>query len=409
MASMLEEASRCLKCKVPKCQKNCPVGTPTPEIISLFQDGKIKEAGEKLFKNNPLSAMCSIICPHEKNCLGNCVMGIKSKPVPFFEIEQYISGFFIDTYTPEPVAKNGYKLAVIGAGPAGITMSIIMSLRGFSVTLIEAKEEIGGVLRFGIPDFRLPKSIINKYADILYKLGVKFKPNTFVGSNLTIEDMFIDGYDAVFLAVGTSRPNKLGLLGETLGNVHYAIDYLRSPNAYHLDKKVVVIGAGNVAIDAARMAVRKIGKGEVKIINNRSECDMTGNIHEIEMAKIDGVIFVHEQQAIKLEEDGVLCAKVEVHRNGNETFYEEVFSHTEKIEADTIIVAIGQGPQGAVLSKSGISKTQRGLFEVDEKGHTSRKGVFAAGDVVTGPKTVVEAVAFTKKVADEIEHYCKNK
>lgn len=409
MATIIEEANRCLKCKVPRCQKACPVSTAIPEIVKLFEEEKIKEAGLELFKNNPLSAICSIVCPHEKHCFGNCVLGIKSKPIEFYKIEQYISGFFIDTYQPEKCPQNGYNLAVIGAGPAGIAMSIIMALKGFSVTLIESKEQIGGVLRFGIPEFRLPKSIIDKYANILHKLGVKFKPNTFVGSNLTLEDMFIDGYDAIFLAVGTSRPNKLGLLGETLGNVHYAIDYLKSPDAYYLGEKVVVIGAGNVAIDAARMAVRKIGKGEVTIINNRRACDMTGNIHEIEMAKIDGVRFLHELQTIKLEENGVLCATVEISVNEENISYEENFTNTKKIEADTIIVAIGQGPQGAVLSKTKVSKNAHGLFEVDEHGHTTRPGVFAAGDIVTGPKTVVEAVAFTKKVANEIEIYCKNK
>lgn len=409
MSTIIEEANRCLKCKVARCQKNCPANTPIPEIIKLFENGNIKQAGLKLFENNPLSAICSIVCPHEKNCFGNCVLGVKSKGIEFYKIEEYISGFFIDTYEPETIEKNGYKIAVIGAGPAGIAMSIILSLRGFSVTLIEAKEQIGGVLRFGIPEFRLPKSIVDKYADILYKLGVKFKPNTFVGSNLTIQDMFIDGYNSVFLAVGTSRPNKLGLIGETLGNVHYAIDYLKSPDAYHLGQKVAVIGAGNVAIDAARMAVRKIGKGEVTIINNRRECDMTGNVREIEMAKIDGVKFVHELQTIKLADEGVLCVAVEVSQSDEGISYEEDFSKPVEIEADTIIVAIGQGPQGAVLSKTNVTQTDRGLFQVDENGHTSRDGVFAAGDIVTGPKTVVDAVAFTKKVADEIENYCRGR
>ncbi|MEG1801569.1 MAG: FAD-dependent oxidoreductase, partial [Oscillospiraceae bacterium] len=337
-----------------------------------------------------------------------CVIGVNGTPFSFFEFELYISGFYIDTYQVEEMQKNGCKVAVIGAGPAGITMSIILSLRGFSVSLIESKDKIGGVLRFGIPEFRLPKNIIDKYDDILHKLGVKFKPNTFIGSTLTIEDMFIDGYDAVFISVGTSRPNRLGMLGETLGNVHYAIDYLKSPDAYHLGKDVVVVGAGNVAIDAARMAVRKIGSGKVIILNNRRECDMTSNLYETEMAKIDGVKFIHQMQAIKLEEDGVLCANVSAVENNGEIIYEEDFTNTTKISADTIIVAIGQGPQAAVISDTKhITQTSSGLFEVDENGHTAREGVFAAGDIVTGPKTVVDAVAFTKKVADEIEKYCK--
>ncbi len=405
--SILEEAARCLKCKTAKCQQNCPVRTHIPQIVSLFESGDLKEAGKLLFENNPMSAICSIICPHENNCAGHCIRGIKTEPVAFYQIEQYISGFYLDTYEVNVPPKNGYKVAVIGAGPAGISMSIVLALRGFSVTLLEAKDQIGGVLRYGIPEFRLPRRLIDKYDDILHKLGVKFKPNTFVGSNLTVEDMFIDGYHAVFLAVGTPRPNRLGLLGETLGHVHYAIDFLKSPDAYRLGRKVVVVGAGNVALDAARVASRK-GAEEVILINNRREADMTGNMHEVKMAVVDGIKFLHQKQVVKLSEDGLLCSEVIVTENedGSVT-YDDDFTQTEKITADTVIIAIGQGPQAAVLADTkNIATTVRGLFEVDENGHTDHPGVFAAGDVVTGPRTVVEAVAFTKRAADEIENYC---
>lgn len=408
--SITDEAARCLKCKTARCQKSCPVSTPIPQIMNLFEEGKIKEAGKILFENNPMTAVCSIICPHERNCAGNCILGIKGKPVEFFRIEQYVSGFFLETYEAKKPEQNGFRVAVVGAGPAGITMSIILAQKGFSVTLIEARDKIGGVLRFGIPEFRLPKKIIDKYADILFGLGVKFKPNTFVGSNVTVGDMFIDGYDAVFLAVGTSRPNRLGLLGETLGNVHYAVDYLKSPDTYRLGERVVVVGAGNVALDAARVAVRQ-GADEVIILNSRRECDMTGNNEEIRMAEVDGVKFIHLKQAVKLEEDGVVCFGVKVTENGDGAAeYDEDFTDSEKIAADSIIVAIGQGPQAAVLADTkNVGRTSRGLFEVDENGKTDQPGVFAAGDVVSGPKTVVEAVAFTKKVAEEIESYCRSK
>jgi len=402
-----EIASRCLKCKVPQCKKNCPVSTPVPDVIKLIEEGKEREAAEMLFANNPLSAVCSRVCPHERNCFGHCVLGKKSDPVEFFKIEQVLSGEFLDQYEPPVIEKKNIRVAVIGSGPAGITTSILLSLKGFKVTLMEARDKIGGVLRYGIPEFRLPKAIVDKYKTILYKLGVRYKPNTFIGSSLTLDDMFFDGYKAIFIAVGTAKPNKLGLLGETLGNVYFAIDYLKSPEAYRLGRDVVVVGAGNVALDAARIAIRHIEPGgSVTVVNSLPEEAMTGNKHEIAEAVDEGMQFVHLLQAVKLEEDGVKCVAVTAEKTESGTVYEEDFTRVRKIPADSIIVAIGQGPQGAVMADSNVSKTQRGLVEADENGHTSSRGVFAAGDIVTGPKTVVEAVAFARKVADEIEKYC---
>ncbi len=402
-----EIASRCLKCKVPQCRKNCPVSTPIPDIMKLIEEDELREAAEILFANNPLSAVCSIVCPHERNCFGHCVRGKKSDPVEFFKVERFLSGKFLEDYTPPLIEKNDIRIAVIGSGPAGITMSILLSLRGFRVTLIEARDKIGGVLRYGIPEFRLSRDIVDRYGPILYKLGVQFKPNTFIGSSITLDDMFLDGYKAVFIAVGTAKPNKLGLLGETIGNVYYAIDYLKSPEAYRLGKNVAVVGAGNVALDAARMAIRDIEPGgTVMIINSLPEEEMAGNRREIAEAVDEGVRFIHLQQTIKLEEDGVKCVAVQVKESEQGKVYEEDFTRVRKIPADSILVAIGQGPQGAVTADSSVSKTHRGLVDADENGYTSSKGVFAAGDIVTGPKTVVEAVAFAKKVAGEIEKYC---
>lgn len=405
---MLHEiSSRCLKCKVPQCRKHCPVSTPIPDVMRLFEEEREREAAEMLFANNPLSAVCSIVCPHERNCWGHCVLGKKSEPIEFFKIEQYLSGKFLEAYEPPAIEKKDIRVAVVGAGPAGITMSILLALQGFRVTLMEARDKIGGVLRYGIPEFRLPKNLVDRYDPLLRKLGVRIKPNTFIGSSITLDDMFIDGYRAVFIAVGTAKPNKLGLLGETLGNVYYAIDYLKSPDAYRLGRNIAVVGAGNVALDAARIAIRRIEPGgSVTVVNSLSEEDMTGNRREIAEAAAEGVRFAHLLQTIKLEEDRVKCVAVNIVRTETETFYEEDFSRVTEIPADSIIVAIGQGPQGAVITESNVSKTQRGLVEADENGHTSSRGVFAAGDIVTGPKTVVEAVAFAKKVAVEIEKFC---
>ena len=407
---IMREAQRCLKCKVPKCKKACPISTDIPTIMNLFLEGSEKEAAATLFKNNPLSAICSIVCPHENNCYGNCVLGIKKDPVTFFKIEQYLSNKYIDELEMEKPEKNGMKVAIIGAGPAGISMSIFLSQKGFDVTLMEQQDKIGGVLRYGIPAFRLPKDRVDAYRGVLKKLGVVIKPNCHIGSNLLIDDMFIDGYDAIFLAVGTAKPNRLGLLGETLGNVHFAIDYLKAPEAHELGKTVVVIGVGNVAMDVARTALRQEGVERVIALNNRRVEDVTATKLEFSEALEEGVEFIHQISVLRITENGVIAVDVDVteDENGN-IIYEENMLSRHDIEADSIILAIGQGPVSTLSDKAEIETTLRGLFAVDEKGMTNIPGVFAAGDVVSGPKTVVEAVAHTKRVAEHLIQYCYDK
>ena len=302
--------------------------------------------------------------------------------------------------------KNGIKVAVAGAGPAGITMSILLLLKGYDVTLFEAQDNVGGVLRYGIPPFRLSREILDNYKEIMLRMGVHFRPNTRIGTNIMIEDLFPDGYKAVFVSTGTGRPNKLGLLGETLGHVHFAVDYLKSPEAFTLGRNVAIVGAGNVAIDAARTAIRQ-GCSHVKILHFKGAEDMTANRDEVEMAEIDGVEFVHYAQAVRILEDSVRCARVNRIENEDGTVtFEEDYTDTFDVTADSVIIAIGQGP-GADIRTTGIKLTQRGLFEVNEFGETDIPGVFAAGDIVSGPKTVVEAVAFTKKVFERMENYLK--
>ncbi len=408
MSTIKSEAQRCLKCKVPGCSKGCPVSTPVPQVFTLFLDGKIREAGEMLFNNNPLSAVTSIVCPHDRNCKGHCVLGKKSQPIEFYKVEQYISRFYLETYQPPVIQKNGKKVGVVGAGPAGITMSIILAQKGYSVTLFDAMDSIGGALRYGIPEFRLPKSLLDSYKKALDSLGVKFRPNTRIGTNISTEDMFLDGYDAIFVCTGTSRPNRFGLLGETLGHVHYAIDYLKSPDAYKLGKKVAIIGAGNVAIDAARTAIRK-EHSEVTILNYKGAEDMRADKSELDMAMIDGVKMLHLCQVARITDDFVKCVKVEkISADDGSVTFQEDFKSSFEVPADSIIIAIGQGPGADVVNVGSAKVTQRGLLQVDEYGRTSEKGVFAAGDIVTGPKTVIEAVAFAKKAAAKIEEYCQN-
>lgn len=404
--ALIEEANRCLKCKVARCKKACPISTDIPTIMNLFLDGKEQEAGQVLFENNPLSAICSIVCPHENNCNGNCVLGLKKKPVDFYKIEQYLSGKYISECEIARPEKNGMKVAVIGAGPAGISMSILMAQKGFQVTLMEEQEKIGGVLRYGIPAFRLPKERVDAYREVLRKLGVVVKPNCHIGSNLLLEDMFIDGYSAIFLAVGTAKPNRLGLLGETLGHVHFAIDFLKAPSAYELGKTVAVIGAGNVAMDVARSALRQDGVEKVIVINNRREEDVTATKLEYAETMQEGAQFMHLTSVLRITEKELVAVDVEVAEGENGITYEENMFSRHTIQADTVVLAIGQGPESTISEKAQIATTLRGLLAVDENGMTNIPGVFAAGDVVSGPKTVVEAVSYTKKVAEQMIKYC---
>ena len=255
---VMDEANRCLGCKVPQCQKGCPINTPIPEVIRLLKSNHLDEAGRILFENNPLTTVCSLVCNHENQCEGHCVLGRKGAPVHFSTIENYISTTYANKMVQGPKPSNGIKAAIIGSGPAGITIAIILARYGYDVTIFEGKDQLGGVLRYGIPEFRLPKSVLDdiKYRHIDMK-GIKFRPNTHIGGAIGIDDLFRDGYKAIFVGTGVWKPNSLHIKGETFGNVHFGINYLNNPDSYHLGKRVIVIGAGNAAMDVARTAIRK--------------------------------------------------------------------------------------------------------------------------------------------------------
>lgn len=229
---VVEEARRCLQCKKPKCKEGCPVSTPINEIIHKFLNDDIPGAGEQLFQNNPLSVVCSLVCPHDKQCEGHCILHKKGQPIHFGAIENYISSYHLNHIAAPPAKSPDKKVAIIGSGPAGITIAIILANKGFDVTLFEAHDQIGGVLRYGIPEFRLPKSILNKYKDLMMAMGIRIRPNTLIGQVITIDDLFRDGYKAVFVGTGVWKPRSLGIIGEGLGHVHYAIDYLKNPAVY---------------------------------------------------------------------------------------------------------------------------------------------------------------------------------
>ena len=409
MKELRLEADRCLLCKNARCKANCPISTEIPEVIRLFKEGKLDEAGEILFENNPLSAVCAIVCPHEDQCKGNCIRGIKGEPIPFCEMEEFISLKYLKNVKLEKVCNRDERIAIIGAGPAGITLSIILARKGFKVTLFDAHEKIGGVLRYGIPEYRLHNSIIDRYEEILIELGVKIRPNTLIGPVLTLDKLFFDGYKAVFIGTGVWNPKTLNIKGESLGNVHYAIDYLKSPNVYNLGKKVAVIGAGNVAMDAARVAKRN-GAEEVYILYRKGFENMPCTRAELEEAKEDDVNFELFKAPIELTEQGVkyIETKNEVSEDGKVSTI--TIEGTEGMfECDSVIIAVSQSPRkNIVANTTGLDTNKWGLLLTDDKGHTTRNGVFASGDVVTGANTVVHAVSYAKIVAESIEEYCNN-
>ncbi|HJB96481.1 MAG TPA: NAD(P)-dependent oxidoreductase [Candidatus Mediterraneibacter intestinigallinarum] len=400
----IDEAKRCLNCKKPACVEGCPISTPVPAMIRMFLDGQMADAAEMVFENNPLSVICSLVCDHEKQCEGHCVKGIKGEPVHISSIENYISDTCFDKMKLEKKSWNGHRIGVVGAGPAGITIAILMACRGYKVTIFEVREKIGGILRYGIPEFRLPKSILDRYYTKMRELGILFRPNFALGGSIGVNDLLKDGYDAVFIGTGTWRPRSMNIPGETYGNVHYGINYLNNPDVYDLGENVVVIGAGNAAMDVARTAVRK-GSQHVTVYSITET--PAASPKEVEYAKIDGVKFELLQTAVEIRDDGVVICDVEWTEEGEMIKREET---ARFVPADSIIISISQGPQDRLVNRDKeLQVDERGLLKTDKHGETTMKGIFASGDVVTGAKTVVEAVKCSKMIADAMDEYVKRK
>lgn len=399
---VIDEAKRCLNCKKPRCQEGCPIHTPIPVMIQMLLQGEMPEAAEMVFANNPLSVICSLVCDHEKQCEGHCVKGIKGEPVHISSIENYISDTCFDRMKLEQLPKNGKRIAVVGAGPAGITIAILMACRGYKVTIFEVKEKIGGIMRYGIPEFRLPKSILDRYYVKMKELGILFRPNFALGGSTGVEDLLRDGYHAVFIGTGTWRPYQLHIPGETFGNVHYGINYLNNPDVYDLGDRVLVIGAGNAAMDVARTAIRK-GSRHVTVYSITEV--PAASPKEVEYAKLDGVEFEYLQTAIEIRDEGAIICDVEWTEDGKLVKKEET---ARLVLADSIIISISQGPQDRIVNRDKeLQVDDRGLLKTDANGETTMPGIFASGDVVTGAKTVVEAVKYSKMIADAMDEYVK--
>ncbi len=403
---ILEEASRCLQCKKPQCTRGCPVGTPVNTAIRLLMANKIQDAGALLFENNPLSVVCSLICPHEKFCEGNCILGKKSTPVQWSDIEHYISSYFLDRLQADSFKTEEQKerIAIVGSGPAGLTVAFILAIHGYRITIFESKDRVGGVLQYGIPDFRLPKSIIEKLFKALLRLGVKVRPNMLIGPVVSLDDLLNDGYKAVFIGTGVWNPKPLRLPGETMGNVHYAINYLKNPDVCDLGYRVAVIGSGNVAMDVARTALRK--GSEVTILYHRGESDMSATRYEYDYARMEGVDFEFFVSPIAISDEGVHCRSTrKVTGEDGKVRLEQIEGSDRCFPADSVVIATGQAPRGNL---KGLEIGKTGLVITDDVGRTTNPAVFASGDVVTGAKTVVEAVERSKQSAQAIMEYVES-
>lgn len=402
---ILDEAQRCLNCKVPQCQKGCPIHTPIPKVIRLMLDGKLDEAGWMLFENNPLTTVCSLVCNHENQCEGHCVLGRKGAPVHFSLIENYISTTYSTKMVKGPAPSNGMRVAIIGSGPAGLTIAVILARKGYQVTIFEGKDKIGGVLRYGIPDFRLPKSVLDdfEYRHLELK-GIRVRPNTSIGTAIGIDDLFRDGYKAIFVGTGVWQPNALHIKGETLGNVHFGINYLNNPDSYRLGDTLIVIGAGNAAMDVCRTAIRK---GVRRVLCFSRTAKVAASKHEFDYAQLEGVEFFYNKQPLEIVDEGVIFEDILEHEDGS---FEPVPDSRKLYEADSTIISISQGPKNRIVSTTqGLTANGRGLLVADEFGRTTRPGIFASGDVTSGARTVVGAVEHSKKVAEAMDAYMQGR
>ena len=397
---IVEEANRCLHCKRPMCQKGCPISTSIPQVIQLFQDGKMNEAGQMLFENNPLSVVCSIVCNHEGQCEGHCIRGRKDTPVHFSAIESFVSDLYLDRMVVERAEPNGHMVAVIGAGPAGITVAVELAKAGYEVTIFDSKERVGGVMRYGIPDFRLPRTILDRYAARLEQMGIKFRANTTIGGALEIHDLIRDGYESVFVGTGVWRPKTLGMRGESLANVHFSVDYLADPSAFDLGETVAVIGVGNSAMDVARTALRHGARHVTMYARSKH---VSASSDELAYAQLEGAETVYGKAITLITEEGPVFKTAIFDENDKVVGYQE---ELDQRKVDSTVISISQGPKNKLLlTTPGLEGSDRGLLVTDENGMTSVPGVFAAGDVVTGSKTVVHAVAAAKQVAASMMRY----
>ena len=425
---VMDEANRCLQCKVPQCQKGCPISTNIPLAIKLLKENKLDEAGKMLFENNPLTTVCSLVCNHENQCEGHCVLGRKGAPVHFSTIENYISTTYANKMTEGPKPSNGMRVAIIGSGPAGITIAIILARYGYQVTIFEGKDKIGGVLRYGIPEFRLPNKIVDVEIDNLAKMGVNFIKDCIVGKTISIEDLKEEGFKGIFVASGAGLPNFMNIPGENSINIMSSNEYLTRVNLMDaasedsdtpiaFGKNVAVIGGGNTAMDSVRTA-KRLGAERAMIIYRRSEEEMPARIEEVKHAKEEGVEFLTLHNPIEYIADEQGCVKQvilqkmelgEPDASGRRSPV-AIPGATETIDIDLAIVSVGVSPNPIVPSSiKGLELGRKGTIAVDENMASSIPMIYAGGDIVRGGATVILAMGDGRKAAAAMNEQLKTK
>ncbi len=427
----IEEAKRCLNCKHKPCISGCPVNVKIPEFIALIAEGEFEKAYLKITETNSLPAVCGRVCPQETQCEGKCVRGVKGESVAIGKLERFAADYYRTNCAPATpeIKSNGHKVAVIGSGPASLSCAGDLAKAGYEVTVFEAFHTAGGVLVYGIPEFRLPKDIVQKEIDNLKAIGVKIELNMVIGKILSVDELLSDGFDAVFIGTGAGLPKFMNIDGESLNGVYSANEFLTRVNlmkAYKFPetdtpvktgKKVAVVGGGNVAMDAARCA-KRLGAEEVYIIYRRGEAEMPARAEEIHHAKEEGIIFKTLTNPTKIIGEGGCVSKIEcvemtlgeADASGRRRpVVKEDSAHT--IDVDTVIMAIGQSPNPLIRNTTeGLDvESWGGIIADSETCATSKEGVYAGGDAVTGAATVILAMGAGKKAAEAIGKYIMSK
>lgn len=426
----VEEATRCLNCKHKPCVSGCPVNVRIPEFIAQVAAGNFEEAYQIITSTNALPAVCGRVCPQENQCEQKCVRGIKGEPVGIGRLERFAADWHMshNTEKAKPVQSNGHKVAVVGSGPAGLSCAGDLAKKGYEVTVFEAFHTAGGVLSYGIPEFRLPKSIVKSEVQKLEEIGVTMMTNMVIGKVLSVDELFEMGFEAVFVGSGAGLPRFMGIEGEALIGVYSANEFLTRVNlmkAYKADydtpikenKAVAVVGGGNVAMDAARCAMR-LGAEKVYIVYRRSEEEMPARLEEVEHAKEEGIEFRFLTNPVRIlgDENGVVsgmeCVEMELGEpddSGRRRPIEKQGSNFV-LPVDCVIMSIGTSPNPLIrTTTTGIEANKRGCLVVDEEMMTTREGVYAGGDAVTGAATVILAMGAGKKAAASIDEFIKSK
>ncbi|MDN5342845.1 MAG: glutamate synthase small chain [Oceanotoga sp.] len=425
----IEEAGRCLQCKHKPCMNGCPVNVPIPEFINQVSKGNFEEAYKVITRENVLPAICGRVCPQENQCEGKCVRGKAGEPVAIGRLERFVADWHMNNIKnkKEDIESNNIKIAVVGAGPAGLTCAFELAKRGYKVTLFEALHTPGGVLSYGIPEFRLPKSLVRNEIKKIEDLGVELITNVIVGKSITIDELFEEGYMGVFVGSGAGLPKFMKIEGENLNGVYSANEFLTRVNlmkAYKknsstpvkVGKKVAVVGGGNVAMDAARTA-KRLGAQEVYIVYRRSEEELPARVEEVHHAKEEGIIFKLLNNPVKINgKDGWVesmeCIKMELGEPDSSGRRRPVAIKESnfKLDLDTVIMAIGQTPNPLIRQTTPGLKTENwgGIIVDEDTMKTTKDDVYAGGDVVTGAATVILAMGAGKKAAKAIDEHLKN-